>query len=82
MKRKADTTTPGTYIGSTNVPPALYDSQYEPMKISGKGQPNRRESVRQIKKPRRDLLDEQGNVSDASVSVCNNFVAHFLFSIS
>ncbi|CAG5119777.1 unnamed protein product [Candidula unifasciata] len=66
LKRKADTTTPGTYIGSTNVPPALYDSQYEPMKISGKGQPNRRESVRQIKKPRRDLLDEQGNVSDAS----------------
>ncbi|XP_059153542.1 bromodomain-containing protein 3-like isoform X2 [Physella acuta] len=66
LKRKADTTTPGTYMGSTNMPPMLYDPPYEPMKISGKGQPNRRESVRQIKKPKRDLPDEQGNVSDAS----------------
>uniref|UniRef100_A0A2C9KCG6 Bromodomain-containing protein 2 n=1 Tax=Biomphalaria glabrata TaxID=6526 RepID=A0A2C9KCG6_BIOGL len=66
LKRKADTTTPGTYIGSTNMAPMLYDAPYEPVKIGSKGQPNRRESVRQIKKPKRDLPDEQGNVSDAS----------------
>merc|ERR1712241_1495875 len=45
----------------------MYDSPIEPMKIGGKGQPNRRESGRQIKKPRRELPDEAGNVSDASV---------------
>ncbi|KAH9514579.1 Bromodomain-containing protein 2, partial [Bulinus truncatus] len=66
LKRKADTTTPGTYMGSANMAPMLYDPPYEPMKIGSKGQPNRRESVRQIKKPKRDLPDEQGNVSDAS----------------
>jgi len=68
LKRKADTTTPGNLVPTTNnVPPVTYDtSSYEPMKLGGKGQPNRRESGRQIKKPRRELPDEQGNVSDAS----------------
>lgn len=66
-------------MGSTNMPPMLYDPPYEPMKISGKGQPNRRESVRQIKKPKRDLPDEQGNVSDASVSICDSSCGIFLF---
>ena len=57
------------------------------MKI-GKGPLNRRESGRQIKKPRRELPDEQGNVSDASVSfdaslVCGTFSlsTNSLFSI-
>ncbi|GFN82764.1 hypothetical protein PoB_000927000, partial [Plakobranchus ocellatus] len=67
LKRKADTTTPGNYIGSSNMPPMRYEAPYEPLKIGGKGEPNRRESVRQKKKPKRDLPDEQGNVSDASV---------------
>lgn len=77
MKRKADTTTPGTYPVSST--PSIYDPAFEPAKIGAKGQPNRRESVRQIKKPKRDLPDEQGNVSDASVSFCDNFVAPFHF---
>ena len=79
MKRKADTTTPGNLVPTTNnVPPVTYDtSSYEPMKLGGKGQPNRRESGRQIKKPRRELPDEQGNVSDASVS----FAAKAFFSL-
>ena len=59
------------------MPPNLYDTPYEPLKIGGKGEPNRRESVRQKKKPKRDLPDEQGNVSDASVSSCDSFVALF-----
>ncbi|XP_064615943.1 bromodomain-containing protein 3-like isoform X3 [Liolophura sinensis] len=53
VKRKADTTTP--------VPP--FDPQYEvpPIqeKIAAKITPARRESIRQIKKPKRDLPDEQ-----------------------
>ncbi|KAK3705141.1 hypothetical protein RRG08_005530 [Elysia crispata] len=67
LKRKADTTTPGNYLGPSTMPPNLYDTPYEPLKIGGKGEPNRRESVRQKKKPKRDLPDEQGNVSDASI---------------
>lgn len=58
------------------MPPMLYDPPYEPVKMDGKGQPNRRESVRQIKKPK--LPDEQGNVSDASVSASRHFLLHFL----
>ena len=60
----------------------VYDAPYEPMKIGGgnKAQLNRRESVRQIKKPRRDLPDEPGNVSDASVSFCDKFCGTFFTS--
>merc|ERR1711963_796210 len=66
LKRKADTTTPGPGNIVPPVAPMVYDAQYDtPMKI-GKGPLNRRESGRQIKKPRRELPDEQGNVSDAS----------------
>ena len=68
LKRKADTTTPGNIVPPPTTPGIMYDSPIEPMKIGGKGQPNRRESGRQIKKPRRELPDETGNVSDASVS--------------
>ncbi|BFZ05526.1 hypothetical protein BsWGS_08565 [Bradybaena similaris] len=65
LKRKADTTTPGTYVGSTNIPPMHYDPPYEPLSIGGKSQLNRRESVRQIKKPK--LADEPGIVNDVNI---------------
>lgn len=68
LKRKADTTTPGPgNIVTAPIVPPIYDPPFEPMKIGGKGQPNRRESGRAIKKPRKELPDEQGNVSDNSV---------------
>lgn len=65
VKRKADTTTPSGYSNEL-VPSDYGESVYEPEKLnshSSHGPPTRRESVRQIKKPKRDLLDEQGAVS-------------------
>ncbi|XP_029658455.1 bromodomain-containing protein 3 isoform X3 [Octopus sinensis] len=63
VKRKADTTTPGS-IGPATVP-SVYNpsSVYEPKfdnKLSSSAKiPLRRESNRQIKKPKRDLPEDQ-----------------------
>lgn len=62
VKRKADTTTPTAH--AIDIAPVEYgDPSYEPEKVNAHGPPARRESVRQIKKPKRDLPDEQGAVS-------------------
>ena len=60
MKRKADTTTPSQIV----VPPsAPYDPPYEPTSAKPGGIPSRRESARQIKKPKKDLPDDQAQHS-------------------
>ncbi|CAG5124971.1 unnamed protein product, partial [Candidula unifasciata] len=64
LKRKADTTTPGTYVGSAVIPALHYDPPYEPLSIEEEGQHSRRESVRQIKKPK--LPDEPGVITDVN----------------
>lgn len=61
VKRKADTTTPAAIVtNSGGIDPA---SIYSP-KIPGRLPPTRRESNRQIKKPKRDLPDDQVVVLD------------------
>ncbi|ESP00243.1 hypothetical protein LOTGIDRAFT_52465, partial [Lottia gigantea] len=57
VKRKADTTTPSSYVPTG--PP--YDTVYQPPRSLLKA--GRRESVRQIKKPKRDLPDDQAQHS-------------------
>ncbi|KAK6195468.1 hypothetical protein SNE40_000893 [Patella caerulea] len=64
VKRKADTTTPSSYVPTG--PP--YDTVYQPPRSLSKS--GRRESVRQIKKPKRDLPDDQVG-SDAQHSSKN-----------
>ena len=60
MKRKADTTTPTQII----VPPsAPYDPPYEPSGSNPNSGPSRRESVRQIKRPKKDIPDDQAQHS-------------------
>ncbi|KAK7504356.1 hypothetical protein BaRGS_00004222, partial [Batillaria attramentaria] len=62
VKRKADTTTPSAH--ASEIAPMEYgEPAYEPEKLNAHGPPARRESVRQIKKPKRDLPDDQGAVS-------------------
>ncbi|KAK7095192.1 hypothetical protein V1264_006636 [Littorina saxatilis] len=61
VKRKADTTTPSAY--ANEMAPLDYgDQSFEQEKINTHAHPTpaRRESVRQIKKPKRDLPEEQG----------------------
>ncbi|CAE1317378.1 Bromodomain-containing protein 4B,Bromodomain testis-specific protein,Bromodomain-containing protein 3,Bromodomain-containing protein 4,Homeotic protein female sterile,Bromodomain-containing protein 4A,Bromodomain-containing protein 2 [Acanthosepion pharaonis] len=63
VKRKADTTTPGS-IGPSTAPSSVYQSSsvYEHKydnKLSSAKIPLRRESNRQVKKPKRDLPEDQ-----------------------
>lgn len=61
MKRKADTTTPTHMLASaSNNPMSIYDPVFDvlPGEKPSKITPLRRESNRQIKKPKRDLPDE------------------------
>ena len=78
VKRKADTTTPGGV-----VPTAPYDPPYEPgAKLSSKSQANRTERTRPIKKPKKDLPEDQAQHSTKSkkgklpeqLKYCNNIV--------
>ncbi|CAH1786181.1 unnamed protein product [Owenia fusiformis] len=60
VKRKADTTT------HTLLPTSPFDPLFEPSgtpKVAAKITPMRRESNRQIKKPKKDLVDEQAQHS-------------------
>ncbi|KAL8602159.1 hypothetical protein ACOMHN_007428 [Nucella lapillus] len=57
VKRKADTTTPSAY--NSDMQPVEYGDSY-PTEKMGHTAPTRRESVRQIKKPKRDLPEEVG----------------------
>ncbi|KAL3871462.1 hypothetical protein ACJMK2_039458 [Sinanodonta woodiana] len=68
VKRKADTTTPVVHIPPTAPIADPYDPIFDPIptpmpklgeKTAAKVTPVRRESNRQIKKPKRDLPDEQ-----------------------
>merc|ERR1711976_1070044 len=63
VKRKADTTTP-----SSVLPTAPYDPPYEPSGSTTKPAsiPGRRESSRQIKRPKKDLPDDQAQHSTKS----------------
>ncbi|XP_076436656.1 bromodomain-containing protein 2-like isoform X2 [Babylonia areolata] len=58
VKRKADTTTPSAY--NSDLQPMEYGDAYASEKTGMHPAPTRRESVRQIKKPKRDLPEEAG----------------------
>ncbi len=61
IKRKADTTTPASVL-----PTAPYDPPYEPVgkgDVAGRIAAGRRESTRQIKKPKKDLPEDQAQHS-------------------
>ncbi|XP_041370721.1 bromodomain-containing protein 3-like isoform X2 [Gigantopelta aegis] len=62
IKRKADTTTPTTT--PSTVGPGIYDFEPETSLLPNKVAPTRRESVRQIKKPKRDLPDDESTVDN------------------
>lgn len=80
MKRKADTTTPSGLLAAS----ASYDPTYEiPGSIkAGKLAAARRESARQIKKPKKDLPEDQAQHSTKSkkgklpeqLKFCNNIL--------
>ena len=59
MKRKADTTTPSA-CANEMAPVEYGEPAYDAEKMNAHPAPTRRESVRQIKKPKRDLPEEQG----------------------
>ena len=64
VKRKADTTTPSSY--NNDLAPDYGDHSFEPEKLNAHGAhptPARRESVRQIKKPKRELEEPGTPVS-------------------
>lgn len=54
VKRKADTTTP-----SAVFPTTPYDPPYEPSTSKPKALSGRRESIRQIKRPKKDIPGEE-----------------------
>ena len=61
VKRKADTTTPAPLVAN-----APMDPTYEPSGSKAGGVGNRRESTRQIKRPKKDLPDDQAQHSTKS----------------
>jgi hypothetical protein len=74
VKRKADTTTPTTSYSNDMTQVDYNDPSFEEdLKMNAHphphpGHPQRRESVRQIKKPKRDLPEEAGATVTAMVN--------------
>ena len=80
VKRKADTTTPTAAVPTIATAPE--DPTYEPPGVKGGSIANRRESARQIKRPKKDLPDDQAQHSTKSkkrplteqLKHCNNII--------
>ena len=61
VKRKADTTTPSTVLTVSQLDP-VYEPE-GPSRVPPGHQPNRRESSRQIKRPKKDLPEDEAQHS-------------------